>query len=190
MARWDQMCVCAEWYILWIMINWCVHGIWLLLLLFIRLHLSTLKAWRLMNTKQIKRCRKYSYLTHQDFLLIRNSLFFSPISGSTIIMIMVIYSIEFRSCIQFTRGEREREVREKWMTFQTISFSSRFNSIKSLLISIKSNTWSGFQTMDRSIIFICMFAHLLLFLPHRSISVVYSFGGWMDIVVEMEVTMA
>lgn len=56
----------------------------------------------------------------------------------------------------------EREVREKWMTFQTISFSSRFNSIKSLLISIKSNTWSGFQTMDRSIIhlYVCSFASL------------------------------
>lgn len=58
------------------------------------------------------------------------------------------------------RNQKKKKNREKWMTFRTISFSSRFNSIKSLLISIKSNTSSGFQTMNRSIIhlYVCSFA--------------------------------
>lgn len=122
---------------LWIMINWCVE---------FRFRLRNEWMRRSLELETNKRCRKSGYLTHQDFLLIWNRF---DDEKARLSAIMVIYSIEFGSCI---------ETCNEWLFKQY-----HFNSIKSLLISIKFITWSIFFKQWTEALSICMFALVIFF---------------------------
>lgn len=102
---------------------------------------------------------------------------------STIIVIMVIYSIEFRSLKRTNRenkiGGRECVcvkwfISNEWLFHnEQYHFSARFNSIKSVLISIKFGTWSGNSNNEQKHyvhLYVCPLARSLFFRPPLSIT--------------------